>query len=162
MAAGSIASRHEEQAAVKGFENFIAFVIGIAVFGAGTFNLLVSPPADPADISKPNPPFFDLNGVRTLLAVAWLCFILALAIAGYLSSIVSALRQASSNDTNWDRRWDRLGIIAGAILQLLIVVAFLFLSLALVAYVSTVGWIAVGFSCLSGVFVLLMTAFQLM
>ncbi|OHF04063.1 hypothetical protein CORC01_00402 [Colletotrichum orchidophilum] len=117
---------------------------------------------DPAELWKPKQPPFSLPMVRRFLAVAWLCFILTIAIAGYSSSLLTILRQQAqdSDDRSWHRNWDKVGIASSVLVHILLVLAFLFLSLGLVAYVGAIGWVGVGFSSLAGTFVIGLSIFQ--
>lgn len=146
---------HVEQS-VKDFQMFISFIFSVAIFGASTFAVIAGQMADPADLWRPDGPPFRLPTVRVFLSVAWLCFVLAIALAGYSSSLLTVLRQRASGvySRAWGRGWDNIGILVSVVLHLLLVTAFLFLSLALVAYVGTVGWVAVGFSAVAIMFVL--------
>ncbi|KAK0611741.1 hypothetical protein B0T14DRAFT_500778 [Immersiella caudata] len=144
------------QQSVKDFETFISFIFSISIFGASTFAIIAGQMVDPIDIWKPDPPPFHIDTVRNFLGIAWLCFVLALAVAGYSSSILVLHRQNAGGvyDQKWGRAWDRFGLASSVVLHLLLVCAFLFLSLSLVAYVGAVGWVAVGFSSLAIAFVL--------
>lgn len=62
--------------------------------------------------------------------------------------------------SSWTRKWDNIGIAVSAALHFLIVGAFMSLSVALVAYVPVVGWVAVGFASAAGVFVIFLTMYQ--
>ncbi|KAK1483306.1 hypothetical protein CCUS01_15795 [Colletotrichum cuscutae] len=117
---------------------------------------------DPTELWKPEQPPFSLYEVRRFLAAAWLCFIPSIAIAGYSSSLLTILRQKAqkSDDQSWYRNWDIVGITSSILVHLLLVPAFLFLSLGLVAYVGAIGWAAVGCSCLAGIFVIGLSIFQ--
>ncbi|KAF4838788.1 hypothetical protein CGCTS75_v000422 [Colletotrichum tropicale] len=147
---------------VKEFQMFITKVLTISIFGASIFAVIAGQMQDPAELWKPGPPPFSLATVRRLLSAAWLCFILTIAIAGYSSSILTILQQRAErlNDHTWHTHWDILGIAASMLLYILLVLAFLLLSLGLVAYVGTIGWIAVGSSCLAGMFVVGLSIFQ--
>ncbi|KAK6218525.1 hypothetical protein QIS74_06405 [Colletotrichum tabaci] len=147
---------------IKHFQYFISLVFSISIFGASTFAVIAGQMEDPAELWKPDPPPFTLATVRKFLAVAWLCFILSIAVAGYSSSVLTALQQQARGryDKTWSRRWRYVGITASVALHFLLVFAFLFMALGLVAYVGTIGWVAVGFCCLAGVFVLGLSIFQ--
>ncbi|KAH9238361.1 hypothetical protein K456DRAFT_1173261 [Colletotrichum gloeosporioides 23] len=151
-----------EEGSVKDFQMFITIVLTILIFGASTFAIISGQMQDPAELWKPVPPSFSLATVRRFLAAAWLCFILTIAIAGYTSSVLTILRQRAErlNDHTWHTHWEILGIASSVLLHILLVLAFLFLSLGLVAYVGTIGWVAVGFSCLAGTFVASLSIFQ--
>ena len=89
------------QQSVKDFETFISFILSISIFGASTFAIIAGQMADPADLWKPDPPPFYLSTVRVFLGIAWLCFVLALAVAGYSSSIL-VLRRRSAHHIQLD------------------------------------------------------------
>ncbi|KAK4445603.1 hypothetical protein QBC34DRAFT_413122 [Podospora aff. communis PSN243] len=150
------------QQSIKDFETFISFIFSISIFGASTFAIIAGQMTDPIDIWKPDPPTFHISTVRSFLGIAWLCFVLALAVAGYSSSILVLHRQSAGGvyDEKWGKAWDRFGIVSSVVLHLLLVCAFLFLSLCLVAYVGAVGWVAVGFSSLAILFVLGLSGYQ--
>lgn len=156
--------QHEDtvETSIKDYQIFVTIVLTISIFGASTFAVIAGQMEDPVELWKPDPPPFSLKTVRRLLAAAWICFILTIAVAGYSSSLLTILRQLakSRNDASWHRGWDRIGIAASVMLHSLLVLAFLFLSLALVAYVGAIGWVAVGFSCLAGAFVCWLSIFQ--
>ncbi|KAF5505538.1 hypothetical protein CGCS363_v004487 [Colletotrichum siamense] len=137
-------------------------MLTISIFGASTFAIIAGQMEDPAKLWKPKQPPFTLPTVRRFLAVGWLCFILTIAIAGYSSSLLTILRQQAqeAEDKSWHRNWDKIGIVASAMMHLFIVLAFLFLSLGLVAYVGALGWVGVGFSSLAGAFVIGLSIFQ--
>ncbi|KAF8861542.1 hypothetical protein BDZ45DRAFT_556437, partial [Acephala macrosclerotiorum] len=121
---------------IKEFQLFISFIFSISIFGASVFAIIVSQMADPADIWKPRPPPFTLQTVRNLLAVSWLCFILAIAVAGYSSSYLTIHRQSAKGnyDEVWRRRWERVGIACSIALHFLMIAAFMCMSVALVSY----------------------------
>jgi hypothetical protein len=76
---------------IKSFEGFLSFVIGVSIFGASTFTVVVSQIQDPSDLyAKPR---FTAETVRTFLAIAWLLFILALGIVGFSMSVVTFQRE---------------------------------------------------------------------
>lgn len=150
-------SEHEDtvETSIKDYQLFVTIVLTISIFGASTFAVIAGQMEDPAELWKPDPPPFSLKTVRRLLGAAWVCFILTMAVAGYSSSLLTILRQQAKarNDASWHRSWDKIGIAAPVMLHSLLVLAFLFLSLALVAYAGAIGWVGVGVSCLAGAFV---------
>ncbi|KAK1623385.1 hypothetical protein BDP81DRAFT_439437 [Colletotrichum phormii] len=147
---------------VKDYQLFIAITLTISIFVASTFAIIAGQMEDPTELWKPEQPPFSLHEVRRFLAAAWLCFILTIAIAGYSSSLLTILRQKAQDldDQSWHRNWDTVGIASSILVHLLLVLAFLFLSLGLVAYVGAIGWAAVGCSCLAGTFVIGLSIFQ--
>lgn len=146
-------SSHVERS-LETYQFFIVTMITISIFGASTFAVIAGEMTDPASIWAPEPPPFTLATVRSLLAAAWLCFSLVIGTAGYSSSVLALMRHRAGGqlDSTWLRRWEPLGIVASAILHILIVTAFLLLSLTLVAYVGALGWVIVGFACAALVF----------
>jgi hypothetical protein len=155
-------SDHQIEDAVKEFQLFISFIFTISIFGASLFAIIAGQMADPVDIWKPSPPPFTLQTVRTLLAASWLCFVLAIAIAGYSSSYLTIMRQAarSKYDEVWRRKWDRVGIACSITLHFLMIAAFMCISVSLVSYAGVVGWVAVGFTSLAGIFVVALSVYQ--
>ncbi|KAF2495909.1 hypothetical protein BU16DRAFT_526450 [Lophium mytilinum] len=148
------------EAVVKSFEGFLSFVIGLSIFGASTFAVIVSDIANPSTISEN--PQFTRKTVRTFLGIAWLFFILALGIVALAMSLLAVQREHTKAgfDGPWRRTWERLGLLASSFIQLLVTVAFLFLSLVLVAYAEAVGWVAVAFTSATAVFTVLSLAVQ--
>ena len=143
------------QQSAQAFEYFISVIFSISIFGASTFSVIAGQMADPADIWSPSPPPFTLPTVRKFLAAAWLCFVLAIAVAGYSSSVYHMSRHSAGYvfDKAWAEKWERVGKPSAAAMHFLVLFAFLFLALALVAYVGVLGWVAVGFASLAAVFV---------
>lgn len=148
--------------AVESYQLFITFVVSVSIFGASTFAVIAGQMADPADLWRPAPPPFSIGTVRNFLAVAWLCFILSIAVAGYSSSVLTLHRQRAGGvyQGGWAETWKWQGIVASTLLHALLIAAFMFLSLALVAYVGTVGWVAVGFCSFAGIFVVVLSVLQ--
>jgi hypothetical protein len=132
----------------KNFQDSVSFIVSISIFGASTFAYIFGQIKDPKDIRET--PQFSLQTVRTILSLAWLSFVLCLVVAGYSISFLKLI--AKSNNSNLDHKiWRALGIAVWCLLYGLIVIAFLFLSLVLVAYVGAVGWVTLGFVGLAGV-----------
>jgi hypothetical protein len=87
----------------------------------------------------------DAARARTLLSVAWLFF----AVAFEVSCVVLLLSQIHGKRGRTQRHGsDSIVIALWAFLQIDVAVAFLFLSLVIVAYTPAVGWVAFGLSCL--------------
>jgi len=107
---------------------------------------------------------FKLQTVRTFLACAWLCFVLALAVAGYTSSIMTLTESGKlggiAGSMGWSWKWELGGIVIAAMLHLLLLTGFCCLSLAMAAYVGVVGWVAVGFCAAAVVFVVSLVTYQ--
>lgn len=145
---------HHAEKSLEAYQFFIVTMITISIFGASTFTVIAGEMTDPATIWAPDPPPFTLPSVRRFLAAAWLCFSLVIAIAGYSSSVMVIMRHRAERqlDTTWHKRWEPLGLLTSAVLHILIVTAFLLLSLSLVAYVGAFGWFIVACACAALVF----------
>jgi MFS family permease len=140
---------------VKSFQTFISFIVGVSIFGASTFAIIAGQIQDPRQLSPTAR--FDMQTVRIFLALAWLYFIIALGVAGFSSSILTLKQEKHSVLTeDWHRRWKKFSLAASIFLQSLVIGAFWFLSLALIAYVEVVGWIAVVVSGAAGIFALVL------
>ncbi|KAJ3509238.1 hypothetical protein NM208_g15697 [Fusarium decemcellulare] len=102
----SEASHGHLSSSVEEYKMFISLVFGVSIFGASTFAVAIGQMTDPADIWKPDQPPFSIHRVRTFLGSAWLCFILAIAMAGYSSSLLTLLKRRANGvyDSNWSRR----------------------------------------------------------
>jgi hypothetical protein len=114
-------------------DGYLTGIIGVSVLGGQiTFTVLVSDIADPAAAN--NAPTFHKETVRTFIGISWLLFTACLGISVLVKTVLS---------DPGERRWlvERLGARRFD----LSVVPFLFLSLAVVAYLPVVGWIGAGF-----------------
>jgi hypothetical protein len=144
---------------IEEFQVFVTFVFAISIFGVSTFSIIVGEMTDPKELWED--PWFSLQTVRTFLASAWLLFILTIATATYSLSMLVVMRQRYEGlMPEWTKKWNGIGIVASALMSHGIVGAFLCLSLALVAYVPVVGWLAVGCTSLFIVCSLSLTLFQ--
>ncbi|EXL65641.1 hypothetical protein FOPG_18140 [Fusarium oxysporum f. sp. conglutinans race 2 54008] len=144
------------EAVTKSFEVFLSFVVTVTIFGAAIFTVVISEIVDPSTISSNAK--FDKQTVRTFLAISWLLFVVALGLAAFSMSTFYAEREKAGGGFSEEqiRKWRPWGILASFMLQIMIIVAFLFLSLVLVAYTEGVGWVAVA---LSGVAVIVSFCF---
>ncbi|KAK3329205.1 hypothetical protein B0H66DRAFT_526599 [Apodospora peruviana] len=158
------------------FQGSISFVISTATFGAALFSLVVSQirePQPPHGGGSSSSSYFGIDTIRVFLALAWLSFALCLAIVGFSLTFLKVLNkktassknssttrvkkkanaagEAAADNLNEERFWHAVGLLIWALLYGLITLAFVFLSLVLVAYVGTVGWVALGFACLVGI-----------
>ncbi|KID84179.1 hypothetical protein MGU_08593 [Metarhizium guizhouense ARSEF 977] len=137
---------------VKSFDGFLSFILSLSIFGASTFAVIVSEIANPSDVVAN--PRFTRETVRTLLGVAWLLFVLALGLVAVSMSLLAFQREHAETgfDSLWRHIWERLGLVASSLIQLLVIAAFLLLSLVLVAYTEAVGWVAVALTLTAAVF----------
>lgn len=134
-------------------EKLLPSIIVLSTFG-GSITFSVIPSID--DAQPPNQDFTPQN-VRTSLALAWLFFFLALATASAGKAILAFQRPSinagfARKPPQEDNRWT--GLVTwmfcrfplSVFLQVLVLLAFLFSALVVVAYVEVVGWIAVAFT----------------
>ena len=144
---------------IKSFQEFLSFVLSLSIFGASTFAIIVSEIANPNDISLN--PRFSRQTVRNFLGIAWLLFVFALAIVAASMTLLAYHQERSTTglDSVW-KKLERPGLVASSVIQISVIMAFLFLSLALVAYTEIVGWLAVAFSSIAAVFALVLLAVQ--
>jgi hypothetical protein len=146
--------------AVASFQGFLSFIIGISIFGASIFTVIISEIANPGDLSEA--PRFTRETVRTFLGISWLLFVLALGVVALSMSLLAYQQEHKNTGINgpWRYRWERLGLLASALIQLLVIAAFLFLSLVLVAYTEVVGWVAVAFTSIAAACAFVSLVFQ--
>ena len=127
------------------FQGLFTACGSIATLGAGfTFATLISGVEDPGPDSR-----FDKSQVRMLLALSWLLFILSLGYATFVSNLFTfyAPLIKPSYDGN-DRTTHSVLWLVVALQQLLLLAAVSVSALAVMAYVESVGWLAVGFTAL--------------
>jgi hypothetical protein len=160
-----------EQQPMSHLQSHLSFISTVSLFGASTFFVVASDMADPAELRRPNdaPPLFELHTVRCFIATAWLCFIICLSVAGYVFCTFALLADNKSTGLTGvrgrgracsGRGGDAIGICVLLVLNLLLVTAFLFLSLAMVAYVGAIGWAAVAWCCVAYIFAICFTIHQ--
>jgi hypothetical protein len=129
------------EGAAKFFEGFFPSVVAISTLGASiTFTVIIS------SLPEPKQTFAE-ESVRIFLAIAWLLFILGLALGTFLGSVMIFHRDGVRKGFELDSQSTRIrwwGIMAILVLLMIIIGSFLFLSLVVAAYVKVVGWIAVG------------------
>jgi len=145
---------------IKSFEGFLSFVISLSIFGASIFAVIVSEIANPSDFTEK--PRFTRETVRTFLGIGWLLFILALGVVALSMSLLAYQREHKNAalDGPWKNTWECLGLLASSLIQLLVIAAFLFLSLVLVAYTKAVGWVAVALASTAAAFAFVSLAVQ--
>jgi hypothetical protein len=150
------------QSTIETYRFFIMFTVAISIFGASTFAVIAGQMTDPADIWKPSAPPLTLTTVRALLAMAWLCFSFSLVVAGYSFSILMLFeRNASRRPGDQSmKKWFPIGFVASVLLHLLIAVAFLLLSISLIAYVGLLGWVIVGFCILAVIVAVIILCYE--
>jgi heme/copper-type cytochrome/quinol oxidase subunit 2 len=148
------------QETIRSFESFLSFVLSLSIFGASTFAIVVSEIANPNELSPSSR--FTRETVRTFLGIAWLLFVVALGVVAVSMSLLAYKREQPVDRSGGSQKleWERLGLVASSLIQVLVVTAFLFLSLVLVAYAKAVGWVAVALSSLAAVFAIASLAAQ--
>jgi hypothetical protein len=134
-------------------DGYLKALIAISVFGGQiTFTVIVSEIADPAALSPTSTDaetksFFGIETVRIFVALSWLFFMVELGIAALVKILLMDEYMKGATRTYFARRKKSfLYIYSGLtfLLNGLPLVAFLFLALAVAAYVPVVGWIGVG------------------
>jgi hypothetical protein len=128
-------------------EGFVPTFITLCTFG-GSITFTVIPTIEDG---KPIPHYFSSTEVRTFLSLAWLFFVFALGLAGGAAVVLTFRHEAIKNALREEDKaapWALLTVSAfGLLLQIFTILAFLFLSLVVVAYTPVVGWIVFRFSC---------------
>ncbi|RGP71805.1 hypothetical protein FSPOR_3171 [Fusarium sporotrichioides] len=146
------------------FRFFVVTMIAISVFGASTFAVIMGEMTDPAEIWES--PAFTLKTVRLFLAISWLSFAMSIALAGYSGSVLALMRQKAKGEVDEEtiKKWTPAGLVVSVALHLLIVTGFFFMSLSLVAYVGSFGWVIVSAAGLMYlvVFCILVAQYRLM
>jgi hypothetical protein len=153
-------------------DSFLPAVIGIATFGGSiTFSLVPATPRASATFAE--------DEITLFLALTWFFFLLALGYASAASLVLAFHRKeitayinrpatpnGNSSSSEPTSANERLAIIFVArapislIIQLLILLAFIFLGLVVVAYSKVVGILAVAFTGLFTLFAIFMWAAQ--
>jgi hypothetical protein len=148
-------------------DGYLKALIAISVFGGQiTFTVIVSEIADPAALSSTSTDaktnsFFGMETVRMFVALSWLFFMVELGIAALVKILLMDENMKVLTRTYAARRKKSfLYIYSGLtfLLNGLPLVAFLFLALAVAAYVPVVGWIGVGLISLFTIAVFLLWA----
>lgn len=143
------AAQHPGDRLASYFENFFRTITAVATLGASiTFAKIVQTPV---------PPFqnygFSTKEIQYLIALSWLFFILDLGFTSFFASALSLWRPQAVKafgTTNGSERRKVLwyATVVSAFLFTLAVVAFIFISLVVVAYAGPVGWVAAAFTVL--------------
>jgi len=135
----TVTPRNEESE--KSFKTFLSFGLTLSIFGASTFTVVVSEIANPSEINASAR--FARETVRSFLGIAWLLFVVALGAVSFSMSARAYVREHPTIEVKGGSKlkWE---LIASSLIQISVIAAFFFLSLALVAYTEVVGWIAVG------------------
>lgn len=156
-------SKHSGKSVVTFFNGLFQTIIAISTLGTSvTFSFILSANTE---LSNPNA-YYDQAQVSTFLAISWLLFLLGLAFASLGSTLLTFFR------AHWERDWDgdhgrqsqfevqSYAVLASTLLGGLIIAAFVFLCLVVVAYSPVVGWIALAFTGWFGLLILLSVLWQ--
>ena len=146
------AAKHPGDRLASYFENFFKTVTAVSTLGASiTFAKIVQAPV---------PPFqnygFSTREIQYLIAISWLFFVLALGLTSFFASALSlwrpqAVRAFGTENGSQRRKVLWYATAVSAFLFVFVVLAFIFISLVVVAYAGPVGWVAVLFTIISAI-----------
>ncbi|MCJ1340194.1 hypothetical protein MMC09_005488 [Bachmanniomyces sp. S44760] len=129
------------------FENFFKTITAICTLGASiTFAKIVQSPVEPFHEYG-----VTTHGVQWYLALSWMFFVICLAFTSLFASALSLYRPFAVDYFGMEiteRRKTVLWYASGvsALLYALLISAFIFVSLVVVAYAGPVGWITITFT----------------
>ena len=136
------------------FDNFFKTVVAISTFGSSlTFSKIVQTPVAPWDDYG-----FSKFSVQYFLANAFLLFVLDLAITSLAASALVLYRPQAvdwfgTNDSRERRVVMWYATVVSAVLFGLLISAFLFVALVVVAYAGPAGWVALAATVFFGALV---------
>lgn len=155
-------SKHSGEAVSTFFNGLFQTILGIATLGASiTFSYVIS-----NNTQAPVSHMFGVAEVQLFLSISWLLFLLALASASLGSTLLTFFKD------HWKADWDGhngkksqssvqvYATITSGLLGALVVAAFVFLCLVVIAYSPAVGWIALGFTIVFGLVILISVVYQ--
>ena len=141
-------AKHSGRSVVTFFNGLFQTIIAISTLGTSvTYSFILTGNTQLADPEA----YFDQKRVVTFLAISWLLFLLALAFGSLGSTLLTFFR------AHWERDWDGengrrsqfevqgYAVLISGLLGGLIIGAFMFMCLVVVAYSPAVGWIALSF-----------------
>lgn len=155
-------AKHSGASVTTFFHGVFQTILAISTLGASiTFNYVLSN-SNSSNSPTPLPTSgrFSADTVQLFLATSWLLFLLALAFAALGSTLLTFFRR------HWEEDWDGkrgstsqvtvqiYAVTASTVMGSLTVGAFVMLCLVVVAYQSTIGWIALGFTSFFGMVIL--------
>ena len=128
------------------FDNFFKTIVGVSTLGASlTFNQIVKGSVEPFH-------HYGFSGHQAiyLLAISWLFFVISLAFTSFFASALSLWRPAAVKAFGTENTAQRVKVLwfatgVSTLLLGLVIVAFITLSLVVVAFAGPVGWIALTF-----------------
>ena len=156
-------SRHSGDSVSSFFTGLFGTIIAVSTLGASiTFSYVISNNLTPPR----NHPLFGIDEIQLFLSISWLLFLLALAFASTGSTLLTFFRD------HWKADWDckngdqsRLSVqvyaaFASGLLSTLVIAAFVFLCLVVIAYSPVIGWLALGFTAAFGLAIECSVAYQ--
>jgi hypothetical protein len=130
------------------WDGYLNGLIAVSLFGGQiTFTVIISEIANPAILnSVQTHTTFGKETVRMFVALGWLLFMVSLGIAVVAKMLLLdiGIRERILVNLAESRKWLIFHSVLSFFLNGLPVIAFLFLALAVAAYVPVVGWIGVG------------------
>lgn len=143
------------------FSAYFTATLSLGTLGSSiTFNYVLND-----SIREPTPAsLFTKPRIQDFIALAWLFFVLDLAFTAVCQTLLKFYSRRL--EVEWDAgglrrsRAQSLGLVVAATLLLLVILAFVFLSLVVTAYSAAVGFVALTFTCIAGLGGLLGIAYQ--
>ncbi|KAH6679181.1 hypothetical protein B0J14DRAFT_580248 [Halenospora varia] len=138
---------------LRWWDGYLNGLIAISLFGGQiTFTVIISEIAnpatlDPTSVASRTNTRFERETVRMFVALSWLLFMVPLGIAVVTKMLlldVGIREYIRINLADGHKCFMYIPSVLSFLLNALPVIAFLFLALAVVAYVPVVGWIGVG------------------
>lgn len=142
-------AKHSGRSVTTFFNGLFQTIIAISTLGTSvTFSFILT---TSTQLSMPSA-YFSETQVAGFLAISWLLFLLALAFASLGSTLLTFFR------AHWERDWDGehgrhsqlevqlYAVLVSGLLGGLIIGAFIFMCLVVVAYSPVVGWVALSFT----------------
>lgn len=157
-------AKHSGKSVVTFFNGLFQTMIAISTLGTSvTFSFIIT---SGTQLGSPTA-YYQQSQVATFLAISWLLFLLNLAFASLGSTLLTFFK------AHWIRDWDGehgrrsqlevqlYAVFTSGLLGGLIIGAFVFLCLVVVAYSPVVGWIALGFTGWFGLIIAVSVFWQL-
>lgn len=157
-------AKHSGKSVVTFFTGLFQTMIAISTLGTSvTFSFIIT---SGTQLGNPTA-YYQQSQVATFLAVSWLLFLLDLAFASLGSTLLTFFK------AHWIRDWDGehgrrsqlevqlYAVLVSGLLGGLVIGAFVFMCLVVVAYSPVVGWIALGFTGWFGLIITVCVFWQL-
>jgi hypothetical protein len=148
--------------AIQWWEAFLPQAVNVSIFGGSiTFSIAIQEIANPARLNPSDSEAetytrFQRETVRRFLSLAWLLFVCALATASLAMLLLNFKRKSIKDSFKVKWSWSPMILhTLSFVISALMLGAFMFLSLAVVAYVEDVGWAGVGVTSLVALITLL-------